>query len=1019
MGDQAVYKEMNRMLILSMVELFSDEDFRNAHNLNNNRRLYIMEAICNSDHPSAKRIVARLSKKADDRLKKNGGKKPPKQGDKVLNELNERQVAQTYRTALSINAFCQVDRRIREAFDITFRVRKRPISLITAGSYIQSVIHKEKPTATTNPLSTDVPSVFEVLLWFHTINTVMDEVKNKRTTCKCSYITGNVLGFIVSKVFRAWRSLLQRLHIQSPMRAFAPYLWFDTTTGTFRHVPRDEGFSPLSQLEQFQPQVLPTATGAGACDTATKRSDGEDKAFRHLTYALLKKLKDIACNNTVHSSPIDQVSDFPDIRALADAHGGRLTYVYAEVDDHVFDTLQLSKPVPYPLEVYNIDDSSTHQVGQVSLISSKPMDKSLCYRLPSSRIRGKLGRRRLSLTREPSGRPKKRQKTIQQTLSTKSTPTEVKEEDVVMIDKEQTVQFTEDTIQQSQPYKILREELRKYVSVYKADFDDVAEEHEDLTGSSMNETVDLVLTDPPYNTRREQQRPNSSHDELSTKDMEHFVDVCDSVLLPGGQIIVFCSFIQFPTWLNVFKSLTGKTTEKDEDEEGISRVVEDMIFSVEPTPLKFTRARGFYNRTPAARSVAHLSMTEIALHAWKKGASQTEILKRLDYNAPAYVPTSLPGWTDTIDNIPRLPANEAIFLPGTGTTKPQMLRPEQKNVSWMKTIVNKYCPGGGTVLDTFAGTLAVAKACISLPQHRKCIACDRDKDCIDISMPSLVVTFAEQLLSDKSDITGSAEVQYAACTFLKMMRSARSATSLSNWSAPPGLSPMQYLPEHILLYISAYYSDYSLYRTYKKVSYMKWTSSWRQRFNEMETQQLLAHELAYLGLQLRQSSIPGAGQGILTARPFGQDEVIGWFYGALIYDNIGIGKDKDSADLVGEGILAVPVKEFNKWVVQLKHKARINNSNHPGDETDVWIYPVPFCAMRYINDGRRQPPNATDNTIPPEDPAANNVKWVLPATRPTNVAFQEPDHVSIVAKTNIPRNTELFINYGESFHFDV
>ena len=47
------------------------------------------------------------------------------------------------------------------------------------------------------------------------------------------------------------------------------------------------------------------------------------------------------------------------------------------------------------------------------------------------------------------------------------------------------------------------------------------------------------------------------------------------------------------------------------------------------------------------------------------------------------------------------------------------------------------------VLDPFGGTLSVAKACLSLRRHRRCVCYDIDKDCKKYAMPTLVILLAD------------------------------------------------------------------------------------------------------------------------------------------------------------------------------------------------------------------------------------------------------------------------------------
>ena len=162
-------------------------------------------------------------------------------------------------------------------------------------------------------------------------------------------------------------------------------MWFDIETGTYRHLSRDEGFAPLSQLRSFQPPANPVITETDACPLAFARSAAQDKAYRHLANALLKKLKDITCNNVLHCTNIDDIANIPDIKALRPPRGNGLPFVFAELDDDLFETLGLRKPIPFPLEVYTIDDAATHRTGQTTLLSSKPIDHSITYRKPLPR----------------------------------------------------------------------------------------------------------------------------------------------------------------------------------------------------------------------------------------------------------------------------------------------------------------------------------------------------------------------------------------------------------------------------------------------------------------------------------------------------------------------------------------------------------------------------------------------------------------------------------------------------------
>ena len=95
---QERYKEMNRMLIFSFLEIFMSEPIRDSFPDNPPPRLVVIEWITESDLPSAKRIVTRLKQKITAK-NRTGAVQGEITVIQVQQELNERQVQQTYQAA--------------------------------------------------------------------------------------------------------------------------------------------------------------------------------------------------------------------------------------------------------------------------------------------------------------------------------------------------------------------------------------------------------------------------------------------------------------------------------------------------------------------------------------------------------------------------------------------------------------------------------------------------------------------------------------------------------------------------------------------------------------------------------------------------------------------------------------------------------------------------------------------------------------------------------------------------------
>lgn len=94
-------------------------------------------------------------------------------------------------------------------------------------------------------------------------------------------------------------------------------------------------------------------------------------------------------------------------------------------------------------------------------------------------------------------------------------------EEVVDVEQAGTEAWDDGTIT---AYERLLGTMQKgYCWVYNSSIKDTSVQHSDAEGEALTESVNLVLTHPPYRTRREQNRDNYVHEVLS-EDMKHFTD---------------------------------------------------------------------------------------------------------------------------------------------------------------------------------------------------------------------------------------------------------------------------------------------------------------------------------------------------------------------------------------------------------------------------------------------------------------------------------------------------------------
>lgn len=88
------------------------------------------------------------------------------------------------------------------------------------------------------------------------------------------------------------------------------------------------------------------------------------------------------------------------------------------------------------------------------------------------------------------------------------------------------------------------------------------------------------------------------------------------------------------------------------------------VFTIEKKQLRFTRAKGNHNSDPWIVKVFHTNM--IGVHFWRNGLSLGASMERVDYKWGVYVPLSFPGWTDTIENSPRVSSQDIVYTDKKG-----------------------------------------------------------------------------------------------------------------------------------------------------------------------------------------------------------------------------------------------------------------------------------------------------------------------------------------------------------------
>ena len=209
--------------------------------------------------------------------------------------------------------------------------------------------------------------------------------------------------------------------------------------------------------------------------------------------------------------------------------------------------------------------------------------------------------------------------------------------------------------------------------------------------------------------------------------------------------------------------------------------------------------------------------------------------------------------------------------------------------------------------------------------------------------------FARQLLNVDSDISGSESDRSASKVFIVAMERRGFRKDMEEVCRSDGFPAMQRLPKHILTFLANFHGEFRLTGNLSAVSLSLWPAELQSYFYGTDPKVMLAHECCVLGVQRRPSTIKHdfSGMGLFAGRDFGKHEIIGCYYGSLLY--IDLNSSANSRKTVGNGFMKVNSKIFGKWALEITDAGGMNWRNK---KLIIWIVPRPVCAMRYINDPR-------------------------------------------------------------------
>ena len=792
------------------------------------------------------------------------------------------------------------------------------------------------------------------------------------------------LGYAVQVVIRSWDLLAIRLHFKDVDDMIAPYIVYDSTERAFQVLQeRSDGYADKQQSADLGGQVQKGTDTGNACQIALQRSDAVDMELRQFAGMFLEDIRNVTSRPAVYNET--PTGETMHLRTLADFHasGDGLPPRFGTVNTTAMDLIaEANKP-------------STASVTEIG----RPSNVSFPYTAVPRR-----GKQKGTLTQTVLKMPSRVEEAGPSTRSGggnsgRKVASVVRNEPVL----QEGVCKGGNTCECVAARERLFQAMSPYVRMYNCSFTELVQEDNMASDvPSVEGQVQLVLTDPPYNHRRENGQSNSSHDVLTEDDMKETVDTVLEMNRDGGHVVIFTSPRQFRDWAVLFSELKS-----DEGE---------VEYKVDPHPLVLINSPGHYFGNVRKKTTALFPVTQWSMHCTKTGLPSQEAFDLVAYSNHGHTGSRYPGWTNVIDNVDRLQPGEALRAKALGSSTATMVRPEQKSRKLLKELISRFTKPGDIVADLFAGTFSTAAACMTLPKHRVFIGCELKEDAYNLSRNKMIELFASVLQDPFSDIkTDSAAILEDA----KLVCSHQRFTEPydPNWNAPKGFPAFQNVPSYIVNYIANAWRVPDFIREYTDVAVSKWPISMKGALQTIPKDQLEALEAAQRGVCIGESTIKHeeAGLGLFTARPFVKDETIGYYYGALVYGHIGERAAKTKT--YGEaGELGVTPPEFSKYQMRMKvQSAGIKSGGSATPQKEVYIVPR-FCVFRMINDPRYLEDDEERLAVSTGEIHGRQANAVFETSRVRSIEqLSSHQSIEVVALRDIEAGEELFASYGDDY----
>lgn len=154
---------------------------------------------------------------------------------------------------------------------------------------------------------------------------------------------------------------------------------------------------------------------------------------------------------------------------------------------------------------------------------------------------------------------------------------------------------------------VVLEAMKFVCSVYDVNFRTLVETHGDVAGDLLEEKVDFVLMDPPFNIRYAHHMGHSSFDVPTPENMSDLLEFGSRELIARAHRHSFCSWMQLSEWYKKLQCVRQESPNFEADPEG-EICTSRKVFEVKSVSLHYTQAPGNHQKDPCAEKLSRTSV---------------------------------------------------------------------------------------------------------------------------------------------------------------------------------------------------------------------------------------------------------------------------------------------------------------------------------------------------------------------------------------------------------------------------